>query len=352
MAIVHMDDFGIYGTDEALMEQGVYGDILYADLATDPVDGVSPCMLIEANGTGTGYIRWIYPGAVQSSLGLAGRYYFPSLPTQSDTIPFLFKLTDGSNNAILTVTVTTTGRLQIRDGGSAGTVLATSTAPVIVTRSWQHLEFKATNVEISAGGAVEIRSEGVTVLSLSGASFGTAQIAGLEVGTDPDNTGAQRSFYFKDMVVWDTNGTSNTDFLGSVIVTPITIESDDSLNWTVVGGITGREVLTNIPPVTGEYIQAVNPPPAAYVANLTALPDDVTSVKAVMTYVRAQKVDGGDASLQVSMISGASTGNGANRPITTAPIYWTDIFSVDPATSAAWSVSAVNAAKLKINRTI
>ena len=349
--IVHMDDFGIYGTDESLMMQGVYGTVLYADLATDPVDGVSPCMQIEGSGTGAGYIQYVYPGAIQSDLGMAGRYYFSSLPSQSDTIPYLFQLLTDANAAILTVTVTTNGRLQFRNGGATGTVVATTTSPVIVPRSWQHLEFKATDVEVTSGCGLEIRSEGQTVLTVSGANIGSSQISSLRVGTQPDNTSAQRVYYFKDMVVWDTNGSANNDFLGSVIVTPLVLDGDDSLNWTPVGGATGTGILNNVPPVDAEYLEALDPPPAAFVANMTSLPDDVTSVKALQTYVRAQKIDGGDASLQVNLDSAGDIANGDDRPITTAPVYWCDVFETDPDTSAAWLPAAVNAVKIQIDRT-
>jgi hypothetical protein len=70
-----------------------------------------------------------------------------------------------------------------------------------------------------------------------------------------------------------------------------------------------------------------------------------------MTIVRAAKTDGGDGSLQVSVVSSGTAGDGTNRPITVAQTYWTDVHDLDPHTSAAWTPTTVNAAQLKINRT-
>jgi hypothetical protein len=67
---------------------------------------------------------------------------------------------------------------------------------------------------------------------------------------------------------------------------------------------------------------------------------------------RSRKTDAGDGNIQVGAISGASTGLGADRPITTAYTYWWDIFDTDPATAAAWSRTSVNAMNLQLNRTL
>jgi hypothetical protein len=52
-----------------------------------------------------------------------------------------------------------------------------------------------------------------------------------------------------------------------------------------------------------------------------------------------------------SAVSGANTGNGVDRPITTAYTYMWDIFDLDPSGSA-WSRTLVNALQMKLNRTL
>jgi hypothetical protein len=102
----------------------------------------------------------------------------------------------------------------------------------------------------------------------------------------------------------------------------------------------------------GTFITAGQGPyPAAYQASMTQLPNNVTSVRAVMTTHRSRKTDGGDGNVQASLISGANTGSGSNRAITTAYTYWSDMFETDPSGSN-WNKTLVNALKLKLDRTL
>lgn len=99
------------------------------------------------------------------------------------------------------------------------------------------------------------------------------------------------------------------------------------------------------------FISADDTPPAPFVCELTNLPPDVTSVRGLQTRVRAAKTDGGDGSLQVSLISGGVPANGANRPITTTQTYWTDICEIDPNTGNLFTPLAVDAVQLQTSRT-
>ena len=158
--------------------------------------------------------------------------------------------------------------------------------------------------------------------------------------------------YFKDFFIWDSTGARNNNFAGSVNVVNLTPNSDVALTWTLSGGATGFSLVNESPPVDSTFISAAFPAPAADKMGQTNLPADVTSVKTLMTLVRARKTDGGDGQLQVGLISGASTALGANRPITTAPTYYADIQETDPATGVAWLPTAVDASNIQFNRTL
>jgi hypothetical protein len=67
---------------------------------------------------------------------------------------------------------------------------------------------------------------------------------------------------------------------------------------------------------------------------------------------RSRKTDGGTGNIQLGVISGAATGLGVDRPITTAYTYWWDVFDSDPNIAAAWTKAAVNAMNLQLNRTL
>lgn len=345
MTIQHMDNFSIYGTLLTLMDDGIYSQADGAmSLVADP-DGISSGTVIQQNSfaASVAVLRYALSSA-QDVVGIARRVFMNNLPTGDTDRPRIFRFADAGNAELARVEVETTGRLRFFDGTND-----ISTAnPVITANGWWHVEIK---YDRSGVGAVEIRVEGITVMNeadLGYAAVGPTYQVSLQY--NGSNFSSTRC-YLKDLVIWDGSGAQNNDFLGSVLVLNLTPTADAALNWNLVGGASGFSILDNVPPNDAAYIEAVNPPPAAYVCDLSDLPPDVTSVKALMTIVRAQKSDGGDGSLQVSLISNGDVDLGADRPITTTMTYWRDISELDPDTAAPWTPVAVDAAQMQINRT-
>ena len=358
--LVHADNFNYYGTDTNLFFNGVYADKLGDNPGTivaDP-DGTSvPKVLKTTSGSGNRGLRWVLPAAV-TTCGVGRRLWMDSLPSDTTSPGYASALIcdfrDGSNNVMGTVWVTTTGAIAVTTGtsGLAGTLVAQSSGPAITANGWFHIEVKYH--QDAAAGTVEVRVEGVTVINASSLNTGASNIAQVGFGNTSSGAGVGGlPCYTKDLVVWDGTGSQNNDFLGSVIVYELLTTADDTFPWTSTDA-DGFSVLDNNPPDdTTHYIHADYPAmPAAAKFDLSDLPADVTSVKALVTRVRAWKSDGGDGQLQVGLISGVSTDTGADRPITTTPTYWTDVSELDPATSTAWSPTAANAALLQLDRTV
>lgn len=353
--LLHADNFNYYGTDESNMLDGVYAQIGSSIiLDTDP-DGISPEKCLSAGtSSSTMVLRYVLPSAV-ATIGFAFRIWLPSLPsnTGSGGSTAMFDVRDGSNNILGMLWVTTTGAIKYVSGSApSSTLVAETTGPVITAGGWYHIEGKI--LKSATVGTVEVRVEGITVIDADTLNTGATTIAQVGIGTW--NSGNGTSFggfaYYKDFVVWDTSGTENNDFLGAVIVYELKPTADVSLNWTSTDA-NGFSVLDNNPPDDAlHYISASDAPPAAAVFELTDLPADVSSVKGIITRVRAAKIDGGDGQLQVSLRSGVSDDAGADRPITVAQTYWSDVSELDPDTGAAWLPGAVDDARLVINRTV
>jgi hypothetical protein len=246
------------------------------------------------------------------------------------------------------MTIDTTGRLRIHVGYGNTDPVAQS-APVFTAGSWHHIELKAPTSDVS--GTYTIKLDGVTVLTTTAPALATQ--SGQMTFANPGSSGLTSAWYVKDLVVWDTLGGENDDFLGTVQVVGRTLTSDVSLNWTPSHGTTGYNLLGNSPPVDGtDYISAGFPAPSPSTFGLSQLADDITSVKALIVQVRARKIDGGDGNIQSSLISSGNTEDGADRPITSSFAYYEDVFEVDPHTSAPWTPVSADAATLKINRTV
>lgn len=353
MSMEHADNFSIYGGNDALLVNGVYAENYGNALTPDP-DGVSPGEVIRIGGGGAGAsstagIRYVL-SANNTKVGIMGRIWFASLPVGGAGTPIPLAWRNAGNGSIAVVTVETTGRMSFRLGDYASPVTEETTNPVITATGWYHVEAILDTV----ADTFELRIEGIPVLTADTLAIADT-ISQIFIGTRVTNTSAVHPFYWKDMVVYNGDGTENNDFLGTCLVVGSEDTADVALNWTPSTGTTGSAILSNLPPNDAEYITAPNPPPAAYVCEMSDLPPDVTSVKGIMTFVRAAKTDGGDANLQIGVISDPTgvpaTGLGANRPITIAQTYWRDWFETDPKTGDPWLPAAVNAVNMQIDRT-
>lgn len=351
--LLHADNFNYFGDDEDNMLDGLYAQVNTATIEADP-DGVSvpKCLRVGSSSSDT-FVRYVLPGAVDT-VGVSLRIWMPALPSNTGsggTSPAI-TLRDVSNNYLATLWITTTGAIVVSYQTKTGTILGQTTGPVLTAAGWYHLEWK--HVIDAVAGTTEVRIEGITVIDESGLNTGATDVAQVGVGKWNSGAGNGVYVYYKDLVLWNGSGTENNDFLGSVIVYELLTVADTAFptGWSSTGA-NGYSVLDNNPPVDASaYISADNSPPAAAVFELTNLPADVSSVKGIITRVRAAKSDGGDGQLQVSMRSNGSDDSGADRPLTTSETYWSDVSELDPDTSAAWLPGAVDDAQLVFERTV
>lgn len=363
--ILHMDDFSGYGTNVDLMMSGVYAGAFatsigevenYYFFVNDP-DEVSPGRVLRLRNTGqnvTGLLRKVLPGA-RSVVGAMTRVWFPVLPSAGWNRPIEFLA--GGTSILYSLQVTATGGLRIRTGGINGTILYESDGPVITAQGWWHLEMKV--VIDDTVGSIEVRAEGIPVPGLvhDNIDTGTTLIQQVALGQSGQTGGSGFDHYQKDFVIWDGEGNYANDFLGTCILHRHTLTSDEALNWTPVGGLSGYDILNSVPPTPGAYIYAEDDPlPGPYQAAISPLPEDIVSVKAVQLRYMAAKNDGGDALVQTAMVSDpegtADVALAPERPITIAQTFWQDIFHTDPKTGAPWLPAHLDEANVRLTRTL
>ena len=365
MAILHADDFSGYGTDTDLMLAGVYAgfrapgftSVSVAPALTLDPDGVSPGRVLRCGPVGqnpTLNVRHVLAGGAVTTIGVMFRIWFPALPDAGFNG---ITLMSAGSSYLYTLTIDAAGYMHIRSGDFNDAILYSSDLPAITAQGWYHIEWKT--VIDSTTGSFEVRVAGTPVSGLTQSNINTGSTGVGQVGLmqKGETGGDTHSYYVKDFVIWDNSGSDVTDFLGTCILHGHTLTADIALNWTPEGDTEGYDILNNVPPSVGEYIYAEDDPlPDAYQASISPLPDDVSSVKAVVVRYMAAKNDGGDASVRSQMISDpegtADVANGTARPITIAQTFWTDIFHTDPKTGAPWLPASVNAANVAIDRTV
>jgi hypothetical protein len=358
MALQWADTFNTYGTTATFMNDGLYSNVNGGSgstfaLVTDP-DVTATGKVFSVNAT-------CFFGADQAgtrkplttpanTIGVALRLYMSSLPygnTRSPVISFR----DVSNNVLFSMRVLSTGAIELRSvDSSGGTLYGTTAQPVLTAHAWSHIEIKGKSNATT--GTIEVRVNGASVISLTSLNTGTAAIAQIFIGNyDVANATAADIYYWKDFILWDTTGSFNNNFLGTVQCLDTLTDGDTSLTWLPNAGTTGYNILAHVPPQDDtSYIGAATALTSTF--SLANLPATVSSIRGNILKIRARKLDGGDGNIQVGLKSGASTGLGADRPITTAYTYWFDVNETDPATGAAWAPSAFNAAIFQLARTV
>jgi hypothetical protein len=350
MAIQFMENFSTYGVVDAsannLMEDGLYA-AAGVEIIPDP-DGIS-----------SGYVARMGPGltlrrvltGTLDTVGTGFRVYFAILPSNNNQSIIRFR--DSANNDQVTLTAGTTGTLQVRRGSDGGTVIAETTGPVITAQAWHHIQIQV--VFSNTVGSVEVKVNNITVCSATLVDTQGTSVAGCAQMYFGATSVTNSYFHAKDWIVWDGTGSSNNTFIGDVKILTLLPNADNSFNWTPSSGTTGYNLIDEGYPDDADdtdYITADDTLPAASVFELEDLPPDIISVKGLMTVVRAIKSASGDAQMQVSLVSNGDEDTGTDRPVTVAQTFWTDVSELDPDTGAAWTPAAVNAAKLKIDRTL
>jgi hypothetical protein len=363
MAIIWADfpsgQHGLYGSTIAHMFNGIWAGYSgtnasnYFSIGNDPDPNIGSAGRVLQGAISSGVadvdIRFALPAGATAEVGVGCRLWMSQLPelnTDAGNPRILFKTT--GNALIAFIEVGATGQVIARN--SANTILGES-GPVLTANANHHIEVRC--LRHASAGEIEVRVNGVVKLDLDTLALGASDIGTVAFGLAENDASITPTNYWKDLVFWDTSGTSGNTFQGSVAVHDLYPDGDISLNWTASTGSTGYNLIDETTPNDADYIQAGDPAPSPAVFSLTDLPEDVTSVRALLPIARAVKTDGGDCNLQVSVTpNNTDWDDGADRPITTAFTYWWDVSPTSPATSAAWTPSEVNAAYVKANRTL
>lgn len=356
MAIQWLDNFSRFGLDVNRLLDGIYADITGAALVADPdpIAAAAGSIVVRFQVV-SGRLRKVLSTA-RTTVGLAGRFWQNGLPPYLGNSVYFALFADVNNLEHLHLDCDPSGNIRVLRNDAAGFVqIGITPNPVVVANAWQHVETKAFLDAVN--GSVEVRVEGVPVLTVNGirtiSDRAGAVASCLNAGPGAFSDSNHKT-YVKDLMIWDNTGAFNNDFMGSCQVYTIVPNADVALNWTPnpADGIGFDKINEATPDDDARYIAAPFPLPAAYKCALTDLPLTVTSVRGVMPIHRSRKTDGGDGNIQVGLISGASTGLGANRPITSTFTYWYDVFDADPNGGVAWSRLAVNALNMQLNRTV
>lgn len=343
---------GLYGTNRSLMLDGLYAQIGDAELVNDPDPNIGSAGRVIRMYSGAGDItqlRWILPG-LRNEVGMGCRFYTANIPVDPGVEVEVHQYRNAGNTNLVSIVVSTTGSIQVCSGGRGGAVLAESAQDVISADAWRHIESEVT---FSATvGTAKVWIEGVEVINATGLNTGSVDCAQVSFTHNDDGAGFGTRCYIKDLFIRDGLGTTNNGQIGPVTVYKLDPNADVSSGWTSTGS-SDFDVLDDAPPNDASYIEAGDPPPAASIMEMTDLPSDVVGVRGVISVMRGIKTDSGDGNIQVGLSpNGTDWDDGTDYAMTTTEAYYHDVSEISPATSASWTPTEVNSARIRLNRTI
>lgn len=354
--IIWADGFDHYGTSDAgdaQMLDGVYAAINNGSIV-NTISRTGTCSF-ECVGN-NGRFRRVF-GSALVTCGIAMAINLSALPVENQSCtPFIYS--DSGNNPQVTIMIETTGIVSVWLGNGLdnyGTKLASSST-LVAAASWNHIESKV-HFDDSAG-AVEVRLNGVTIINVSGVqtvnahSPASGELSASQVTVGQETNDSSFNMYVDDLILWDTSGTYNNDFVGDLkVFTDMPNADTADKDWTPLSGSATYPMIDEIP-ADGDtsYIESITTGDKSGVT-FPALDAAVTSVAAVLFYAKTRKTDAGTANAQVSVVSGGVAQAGADNPITTQYTYRWDVFEVDPNTAAPWDPTAAGAASMVIERT-
>jgi hypothetical protein len=248
-----------------------------------------------------------------------------------------------ANTIQVILVINNDGTVSVRRTGDSGTVLGTSSV-TISFGAYNYLEMKAT-IHPSAG-TIDVHLNGVSIITASGLNTratANSTANGVFIGLS-GNPGTLATLAWDDFYVCNTSGSLNNDFLGDCRIDTLYPSSDGT--YTGFSPSTGSahwSTVDDATPNTSDYVSAgvANTKDSYGFTDLTS----TASVYGVQICNAALKDDVGARSVANLVRSGSTDAQSATMALTTSLIIYCSIQETDPATSAAWTQAAVNAAQ-------
>ena len=318
--------------------------------------------LVSARGyTGVSSSIYVVVGKMLG-YGFRNNYYYaspasmfitPALTTDSTLITgcaFLFS-SAGNNTASInlydnatlgigaTLNPTAPSSLTVKLGG---TTIATYSSFTMRDNEWYYMELKVFCHPTS--GTVEVRIDGVTVISLTGIN---TQAGANTYHNKVSLVGAQYN-YFDDFYICDGSGTTVNNFQGVCKVIGLLPNADTgTIQWTPSTGTTHYNLVDSNPANATDYVYSSTQTNT----DLYTYPDLIGdgTIIGLQLNTQAALSDGTSIILQTPIVSDGSTDLGADYTLTSGTYAdFKHISTTDPHTGSAWTINGLNAAQIGV----
>lgn len=270
--------------------------------------------------------------------------YVVALPAVGAEMSLMAFTSDAGGTTHVCVDVTNSGGLQVRRSGVTGPILGSGGS--VSVGAWNFIECRI--LLSDTVGTVDLRLNGASVISLTGQdtkNVGTKTVFdGFVIG----NIGNQATAHFDDVYVCNGAGTVNNGFLGDLRVRALLPNGNG--NSSQLLGSDGNSVdnylLVDDPlPDTSDYVGSATLDAKDTYA-FGNLPDVSGTVLGVQINAMATKTDTAARNLALVTRSAGTDYDSSDQALPNGSnTFVRHIRELDPATAAAWTREAVNAAE-------
>ena len=331
MSLIFADSCGQFYSSTAQATAGLY-TTLSATIVTSslPAGNVGPTAFKNAANV-------IVPVPNSSGPYFFGHRFIPAASVVAGQN--LFAWLDGSGAPQVTLVTNLDGTITAKRGGGNGTVLGTSSAltPVLVANVWQYVEF---GLKCNGStGTVDIRVNGVSVLSLTGQNTqgeATTTIGAVQI------LGANITNYVQDIYICDSNGSRNNGFLGDVHVSVFNPTSNGTYTqYTANGAASLWQSVSAATPTDSTVFASDNVVSDKMSVNL-APSSVIGTIAGVILVGRAEKTDSGTRTANLFALNNGNEVDGSSIALGTSYKYSTQVLETDPNTGIPFTNAGFN----------
>lgn len=255
-----------------------------------------------------------------------------------------------SNNHVLQVIPQPDGSISLYRNGSNtsyGTLIGSTDAGLMALGAYKHVEvimgYHAT------AGTVELWVGGALAFSATGIAFGITQPDVFGIYSTTSNIYGGARFAIDDLVLWDGSGSVNNSRMGDLQVSTQHPSGNGSeQDWTYVGGASAWQSIADIAADddTSYITDSATGVSTFDFENLV----DAGAIRGVRLVTIGRKTDAGTAIIETTVLSNGSNSAADTNALGTSYGSSSTVVELDPDTGAPFTVSAINAAQIQIER--
>lgn len=335
-------------------------------------DGMDVAFNVPGSSVASNSGRYSGQSALRVSCTASGGHLYKLLPSNASTL-FMncavkigsFTNGNGSTHAIMSmwdgstaqmsIAVNSNNTVSIHRGiqwfGSSGTVLATTSAPLLPLNTWTHFQFMVTFH--NTAGAYELRINNTTVLSATNVNTRITSnnyANRIGVGFSYADT---CTIDFCDTYAFDDTGSSFNTWTNDSRVSPRRINGAGTYSqFTPSAGSNYQCIDDTTPDGDSTYVESstVN---AIDSYKMGALPTPASNVRALVHLIYAKKTDAGPKTFSPFLVSNSTEYlNPATYQLTDSYKYYQINYTENPVTSQPWTIGEATSIDLEIGQKV